>query len=90
MAANTVTFTLGNFCAALAHADFSLFVDGSLVAKKTIHLSEEKEAPTNEELEDSLYMLAREMIQRSGANTKGEVNSVIPLLSITLDYPVVP
>ena len=90
MASNVVTFSLDNFCAALAHGDLKMFLDGDLISQKVIHWEGEKEVPTNEELKDVLFLLVREMIKRSGADTKADVNSVIPQLSITLDYPVIP
>lgn len=89
MPTEVVTYTLANFCDALTHADFTTLVDGVPAFTQAIHWSEEKEPPTNEELKDALHVLAREMIRRSGASTKGEVNTVMAQLSLTLEYPVV-
>ena len=89
MAANTITFTLDNFCAAGAHGELSFLVDAVSTASKHVVWSDEKEVPTNEELKDAVYIIAREMVNRSGANSKAEVQTVIDAMTITLDYPVV-
>ena len=89
MARETITLTLTNLCAAQNHGDLNLFLDGTPVGSKIIHWEEEKEIPTNQELKDALYLLAREMIKRSGANTKAEVRDTIPALKIILQYPIV-
>lgn len=89
MATNIVTFTLDNFCGAQTHGDLAALIDGEQAFKQVIHWAEEKELPSNEELKTALRTLLRELIRRSGANTKAQVAATIPQLSITLDYPVV-
>ena len=88
MATNTITFTLDNFCDAQAHGDLAALIDGEQAFKQVIHWAEEKELPTNEQLKTALRTFLREIIRRSGANTKAQVAATIPQLSITLDYPV--
>lgn len=87
MADAELTATLGNFCDANTHGDLVVLEDAVPVFSTMIHWDEAKEPLEPQELKQAVYVLLREMVRRSGATTKQQVNTVIPQLSITLNYP---
>lgn len=87
MASAELTITLTDFCAAQGHATFTVLEDLAELFSKRISWVDAKESLEPAELKLAVFNIVREMVRRTGATNKSQVNAVIPQLKITLEYP---